>query len=538
MKGKMQLYEKVLVYGILVASILLFVFASRGAFAYTGPANVTSASLSDMRVDPAQAVTWTLGPVWNATGLPVGGGNSSLSFNGLNQSVNVPYSATLSCSTGLGLEARIKLSALDSYQIVAMKRNYLYRIVVDGDNKLRGGVMVGGNYYTSISTETLSLNTRTHIAVTYDASAGNIKLYINGAETSYDQQDVVTGNIETDTNSFDIATEVAAASWFSGVIDEFRTYNRAPSPTEVAQHYQGIYLNDTGLVLYLPFDGDTLDYSGEGNDGTPVNGPTYTDGWASVPISTYYNGTISSTGRVLVNSTTGDALGFREDAPTPIGTYNGTIVPDNSIGNGTITGFIVDRYEVYLEAQYEETEAGLQTLLTAQGESAVDGHSLGAGDTFTINGVAFTYNTYTGNFTGTVSKSTPQTVTYGTAITGAEATYTITNFSVNNTAVVTWTTSTLSRLQTGFGTGDWVGTIINEYVATAGGLATYTFIIGMISIAVYNISGVYATLFIWVLGWGTWSAVVHGEAQWLGIAFLCLGLGLAIVKMFMDRRTT
>jgi len=50
-------------------------------------------------------------------------------------------------------------------------------------------------------------------------------------------------------------------------IDEVRIYNRTLTAEEIRESYQG-YSIDEGLILYLPFDGDTKDYSGMGNDGT------------------------------------------------------------------------------------------------------------------------------------------------------------------------------------------------------------------------------------------------------------------------------
>ena len=72
---------------------------------------------------------------------------------------------------------------------------------------------------------------------------------------------------------------------FKGLIDEVRIYNRALSPTEIAEHYQGVFKDETGLVGYWSFDkvesnGTVLDKSGQGNTGTlkptyPTNCPAF-----------------------------------------------------------------------------------------------------------------------------------------------------------------------------------------------------------------------------------------------------------------------
>ena len=66
------------------------------------------------------------------------------------------------------------------------------------------------------------------------------------------------------------------SSYFNGSIDMVRIYNRTLDDYEIYEHYQGRYVDDTGLVLYLPLttydvaDGVWYDLSDEGNDGTIV----------------------------------------------------------------------------------------------------------------------------------------------------------------------------------------------------------------------------------------------------------------------------
>ena len=59
---------------------------------------------------------------------------------------------------------------------------------------------------------------------------------------------------------------------FNGTMDEVRIYNRSLTATEVSEHYNGIFKNETGLVMYIPFanaSGNTAtDFSGKGNSGT------------------------------------------------------------------------------------------------------------------------------------------------------------------------------------------------------------------------------------------------------------------------------
>jgi len=534
--------EKLLIGLCLLMSLVCAFYGLTAANAYTDTANCTGAALNDMRVDPSQSVTWTSGQVLNSTDLPVGGGDSSLNFDGLNDYVQVNNDASLNTGN-FSVSLWAKLDEPLASQPDANPGIYDHRAGFTGSamyyeratNRfywtwLNGAAANG--IYAAVSWTPTDWNLYTF---TYSGTVGT--LYINGSPITPAGGNPTFG-YSPGANNIYIGSLAGGTNPSNSTIDEFRWYNRTLSSTEVTQHYQGVYLNEAGLVLYLDFDGEALDQSGEGNDGTLFNGPTYTDGWASVPVSTYFNGTISvNSRRILVNSTTGDAYSTIPDtAPTPVGVYNGTVAPDNSIGNGTITGFIVDRYEVYLEAQYEETEAGFTTLFTAQGASAVDGHTLGINDTLTISGLTFTWNTYLSNYTATDMKATPQTVVYGGTITGTEDTYGITNFSCNNTATVTWITGTLDRLQTWFVTGDWMGAAFGELFLVVGEVAGYTLILAIFSLAAYQYSGPYATFAIWLFGWSVFITQVHGLAQQMAILLFAIGVGLALAKLINDRR--
>lgn len=55
---------------------------------------------------------------------------------------------------------------------------------------------------------------------------------------------------------------------FNGKVDEVKIYNRSLSATEILDNYN---LTRNSLVAYLPFNGNTIDISGNGHDGT-ING--------------------------------------------------------------------------------------------------------------------------------------------------------------------------------------------------------------------------------------------------------------------------
>ena len=543
-KGKSSRFGFIVTISILLLIVAAVWVGTARTYGYTDPANCTGATLNDMRVNPSQSVTWTPGPFLNSTGDPVGGGNSSLYFNGVDQYVSAVDSASL--DTILSVEARVYVS-----EDRPDTGPNVHVIAIKGDSWL-GGISVtqidgADQFYSDWKNAVAAQSTATytipaygkwyHIIAQVNTTSNKAQLWVNGVLRA--EGGAVPNLSVNNGDTFKVAGGVVGR-YFNDTVDEVRAYSRTLSPTEIAQHYQGIYLVETGLVLYLDFDGEVLDQSVEGNNGTLNNGPVYIDGWASVPVSTYFNGTISvDSRRILVNSTTGDVRSTIPDtAPAGVGVYEATLAPDNTIENGTIPGFIVDHYLLEMDSMFTETEAGFQALIICTGESVVDGHEVSVNDTATVEGVSLTGNTYTGRLEGVDTKATAATVTYDTVNSFLEDTYGITSAEVNTSVTVTWTTGTLDRLQTKFMTGDWIGSIFDEEVYLVGSLTFYTVVMLMFSVGIYNYSGVYTTFVFWLLGWGVFAGLVHGTAQVVAVLLFTLGMGVTLAKLYLDRRTT
>ena len=542
----MKRYEKALVYGPLVLIVLLFIFVvTQGARAYTGPANVTSATIGDMRVNPSQGVTWAPGQVLNGTGMPVGGGNSSLSFDGVNQYVSVADDATLDFGVGntLTITCWIKSSqvATDGYLITKVQAggNYQgYRLYLDN------GVLKG--YLRDSSTATVTV-TGSNIAdgewhfIVLVRDGTNVVMYIDAAQV--DTKPDITADL-SNSNTLIIAAlkqGVNPELFFDGTLDEIRVYSRALSPTEVAQHYQGIYLNETGLVLYLDFDGEALDYSGEGNDGTPQNGPPYMDGWASVPVTTYYDGVPGvSSRRILVNSTTGDPLSTVPDtAPATWGNYTGLLAPDSSIGNATVPAFIVDTIALDLHAVYSTVPTSLPATIYADAYSLIDGGNLTSADSLTVNGYAFTWNTYTDRFETQITKTTPQSYTLSTVTALSEATYGITAGTVLTPVTVTVVQRGSSLIYQYLPVGDVGGLIFSVYTQALNIQVTWLIIMLIGSVFLYRRLGAIPTALLWLLSWGGFVAVFPPVAINLAVGMLLIGVAAVFfLAFFYWRRST
>lgn len=194
-------------------------------------------------------------------------------------------------------------------------------------------------------------------------------------------------------------------------------------------------------------------------------------------------------------------------------------------------------YTISLSPLYNEVEEGFYSLITGTVFDNI-GYTPEDNATFTIDGVDFEWNDYINLYQAQVREIIPQTVTYDTVDTFTDTGTPGATATINQTATVTWLTSLIDQVENYMETGDWIGALLLVNTDLLGTMLWYTILITGISLAIYAYTGPEATLLAWILGWGAWSVVVHGQAVTLGLIMLALGGGLLIAKMFQDRRAT
>jgi hypothetical protein len=202
-------------------------------------------------------------------------GRVGLSFDGVDDYVKVPSSASLNITNAITIEAWINPTEISNNKSLFGKENYGFGwdILLASNNSLNfrsSGLTPIDNYMNPA----LDLTKWNHFVLTYDSSGGanNLKVYHNGIQTSVL---TVTGTFP---NNLGINLLIGKANTmdgvpFKGVIDDVRIYNRTLSAAEVTEHYNGTYTNETGLVGNWQInDGGTsqtvTDSSGSGNNGT------------------------------------------------------------------------------------------------------------------------------------------------------------------------------------------------------------------------------------------------------------------------------
>jgi hypothetical protein len=261
--------------------------------------------------------------------------NNALNFvKASSQYVTVPHSSSLNLSTAFTMEAWVNYSGINSTIVDKGNYDFLWQLGANGRaNKLGFYVLSTGTWIYSVGN--VPENTWTHVAVTLNA--GTLTFYINGVAsgtapgitTSQDNQPL---NIGRQQPTF------CACNHFNGSMDELRLWNVARTQAEIqASKDNSILPNSAGLVAYYKFDegtgSTTADASGNGNNGTFVNNPTW-----QVPATSPVNMVVWS----------------------PSGLNNRTI---EAIASGTYTATRTNEYGCVNAASTDVTITGLSTMV-------------------------------------------------------------------------------------------------------------------------------------------------------------------------------
>lgn len=151
---------------------------------------------------------------------------SALTFDGINDYVTVPDSASLDLTVGMTIEAWLYPTAGGSEWRQAVlketRTGLAYGLYAFNDYGKPAGFMKIGSDIGSAGTSALPPNTWSHLATTYDGSA--LRTFVGGVQVS---QRSVSGAITTSDRPLKIGGNAVWGEWFKGRIDNVRVYNRA-----------------------------------------------------------------------------------------------------------------------------------------------------------------------------------------------------------------------------------------------------------------------------------------------------------------------
>jgi len=211
-----------------------------------------------------------------------------------NLAVNWVNAGDFTAMRQLTAEALIRARDFDRTlsTIMGIEGKFLIRIGDSGipSNQLQIATSLGNFSSSDLAIPT---NEWTHIAMTYDADATTINVYING-KNLYTSTSANVGAVnwgvpyvalanETDANRcFRIGYAWSWDRYLAGEISECRIWNRVLTTNEINETHHFYYVDpaSSGLIAYWKFDdggGSTVkDHSYNGNDATSTNPLTWT----------------------------------------------------------------------------------------------------------------------------------------------------------------------------------------------------------------------------------------------------------------------
>jgi hypothetical protein len=186
-------------------------------------------------------------------------------------------------------EAWVKVESQPSsgfYEILSKRsgtdqRSYQFYYRDDAGTK-RVGIglydSVTSNQRRSEKNITVSNDTWTHVAVTFDASVSTAEFFINGVSQGTESNEY--SSIANSTAPFAIGCDFdnsgVARDFFDGLIDEVRVWNDIRTAQEIDDNKDVVLVgNESGLVGYWRFENNYLDTTANDNDLTAVNSSTF-----------------------------------------------------------------------------------------------------------------------------------------------------------------------------------------------------------------------------------------------------------------------
>ncbi len=193
------------------------------AYSFNDGTGTTVADLSGNR---------NTGTISNATWTASGKYGNALVFNGTSSIVTINDSDSLHLTTGMTLEAWVNpVAAPGGWVDVIYKQNDNYLLEASSTVGLGGPTAAGtfGDGLQSVAgSSALTLNTWTHVAVTFDGA--NLTVWVNGVNVASQPQ---TSPLTTSILPLQVGGDSIYGQYFTGTIDEVRIYNRALSKNEI-----------------------------------------------------------------------------------------------------------------------------------------------------------------------------------------------------------------------------------------------------------------------------------------------------------------
>lgn len=170
-------------------------------------------------------------PTFGADGPPVSETVNSITFDGVSDTIRVPHSPSLNFTSGVTMEAWVKVSNQSSaYMVIDKTNSYRMRI---NSHKVSCYFFISGVWQSTISTIDVDNGQWRHLACTYDGS--QIKIYIDG---QLNRTKAVSGTIQTNTNDLYLGSLDDTAQYIGGDVAQVAVFNYALTPERILAHYE------------------------------------------------------------------------------------------------------------------------------------------------------------------------------------------------------------------------------------------------------------------------------------------------------------
>lgn len=219
--------------------------------------------------------------------------NYALSFDGVDDAVEIANSASFNINNSLSLEGLICVNGSNANPEIAtqmaISKKDAYYFGVTPDFRFRGYVFGPGYWddqghwcdqYGKDTSFRFELGKWYYVAMTFDGS--HLKYFVNGKQVDYY---LFRGSIASSNWPIrigDYSTNYREEYKFNGLIDEPRIWNRALNQEEIQANMYREISAQPGLVGYWKFNEGTgniaHDSSGNGNDGTIFGDPAWVEG--------------------------------------------------------------------------------------------------------------------------------------------------------------------------------------------------------------------------------------------------------------------
>ncbi len=331
----------------------------------------------------ANTGSYVNGAVLGQAGALVGDANTAVRFDGVNDYLSVPDSASLDVNSAVTVEAWVK-RAKTGWQVVIGKpgngqsKFENYALWFDPANLLIA-YFGNGSTYARVQSAGPVDTAWHHVAATY--AGGTARLYIDGVESA---NRISTITLTPNAAALNVARDSRSAYIFGGSLDEIAVYGTALSRARISAHYTAGRNQPAAaplVSLVSPVNGSVSNVASPTFSGTA--GSAVGDS-ATVTVRVYAGAVVTATAaRTLTATRSGSSWSVAAGPPFADGVWTAQAAQTNAAGSTGLSSastFTVDTtapaVTITAPANATTTTSPTPTLAGGAGAGAADGATI------------------------------------------------------------------------------------------------------------------------------------------------------------------